>query len=687
MTHPRVSVLLPVFNGERYVGEALESVLAQSFQDFEVVVIDDGSTDGTPDILRRYAGEDPRVRVFRQPNRGLIAALNRGLALCRAPFVARMDADDIALPRRLELQVEVLESEPALAAVGGQAVYVDDQGRVIGQEPGIPVGEAEVEQAALVACPMLHPTVTFRKEAVEAVGGYPEDAVHAEDYALWARLLEAGYRLRNLAEVLVKVRRGHGGNVSAHHALAQRRSARRVRHRFVHGMAARGRWPEGRVRALARAFPAGGALDRPMRGETVEAPLRDPLGALLPERSVERAVRRWLVGGGREAAAGAAAALRAEGAGFLAGLVRWREDPAAGIALGTPPPPPAPEEPGTAPAVVVPVVGAGRGVEDELAERLGSIGRSSLPPAEVLLVPVGEEAAEVAGRVHGRGGTFEVRVTGAARDIDEAVRIADEAARASSVAYLMPGYRFDERFLERGIAALRAGWAMAVAPVRRLFHGIRLGGEPWLEVAERRPATREQLLGMEGQRPWPVHVCLSGVVRQRAGDWARRLPCRDVESGYLTALEWLYRVPCRILDVDNVEVCEEAYPFRDRLMLSLLHATVRPYLEGFMGRLPAGAVEGTPGRAAALASELDELVGRGYALHWRNEPLLRDFFVSHVRRPWRYPTFRRLVRWGAGRKMAEAYRRAGVRGAGRAALAWLHGRMGTRVREQFVEVG
>ncbi len=337
--------------------------------------------------------------------------------------------------------------------------------------------------------------------------------------------------------------------------------------------------------------------------------------------------------------------------------------------------------------MVVPVIGSGPEAERDLAGRLESIRRSSLSPGEVLLVPVGPGAAEVAGSVRDQAGSLVLRVTGDAQDVDEAVRIADEAARASSVAYLMPGYRLDEHFLERGMAALRAGWAMAVAPIRRLFHGIRLGGEPWLEVPERRPATRAQLLGTEGERPWPVHVCLSGVVRQREGDWRRRVPCRDVESGYLTALEWLYRVPCRILDVENIEVCEEAYPFRDRLAPALLHATVRPYLEGFMGRLPAGAAEGAPGSAVALASELDGLVGRGYALHWRNEPLLRDFFVSHVRCPWRYPTFRRLVRWGAGRKMAEAYRMAGVRGAGRAALAWIHGWMGTRAGERFVETG
>ena len=114
MAVPAVSVLMPVFNAERYVGEAIESILCQSFADFEVVVIDDGSTDDSPNILAGLAARDSRLRVLRQGNSGVVAALNRGLKDCRAPLVARMDADDVAHPERLEQQLAFMKANPEI---------------------------------------------------------------------------------------------------------------------------------------------------------------------------------------------------------------------------------------------------------------------------------------------------------------------------------------------------------------------------------------------------------------------------------------------------------------------------------------------------------------------------------------------------------------------------------------------
>jgi glycosyltransferase involved in cell wall biosynthesis len=128
---PRVTVLLPVHDAERFLAEAVESVLAQSFRDFELLAIDDGSRDASAEILGDFARRDRRVRVVHRPHQGLIATLNDGLALARGELIARMDADDVALPRRLELQLARLDREPSLVCIGGAFEVIDARGRRI----------------------------------------------------------------------------------------------------------------------------------------------------------------------------------------------------------------------------------------------------------------------------------------------------------------------------------------------------------------------------------------------------------------------------------------------------------------------------------------------------------------------------------------------------------------------------
>ncbi len=201
---PAISVLLPVFNAERYLGAALESVLAQTFTDFECVVVDDGSTDTSPTILAQYAAHDGRIRIIRQANLGIVAALNRGLAECRAPLVARMDADDICHPSRLAVQIAFLQTHPAVVAVGTAFRVIHANGR-----PG-PVLQNPISHDAIVralqqrSC-LAHPTVMMRKATVLEAGGYREPLRHAEDYDLWARLADK-HRLANLRACLLDYR-------------------------------------------------------------------------------------------------------------------------------------------------------------------------------------------------------------------------------------------------------------------------------------------------------------------------------------------------------------------------------------------------------------------------------------------------------------------------------------------------
>ena len=205
MSSPSVSVCMPVYNTERYVAEAIESILAQTFTDFEFLIVDDGSTDGTLPILSRFAARDSRIRVISRPNTGIVGALNEMLGLARADLVARMDADDMALPDRFEIQVAYLRAHPDVVCVGGEVMAIDASGRdlYLLHEP---MDHEAIQELALTgSCPLNHPSVMMRRAAVMAVGGYDPQMKHLEDLDLFLRLGEFG-RLVNLPRTVLKYR-------------------------------------------------------------------------------------------------------------------------------------------------------------------------------------------------------------------------------------------------------------------------------------------------------------------------------------------------------------------------------------------------------------------------------------------------------------------------------------------------
>ena len=211
----RISVLLPVYNVQAYVAEAIASIQAQTISDLDIVIVDDGSTDGTLQIVERIAAGDPRILIVRaNRNLGLPSALNLGLSYCRAPFIARMDGDDIALSTRLEKQLRFLEENPGIVLVGCATRAIDRHGNpILGL--GIsrkPTGDEEVARTALVASPCLHIWLA-RAELYRTLGGYRELPV-AEDYDFLLRALTAGYRITNLAEPLMLIRT-RPGNLSS----------------------------------------------------------------------------------------------------------------------------------------------------------------------------------------------------------------------------------------------------------------------------------------------------------------------------------------------------------------------------------------------------------------------------------------------------------------------------------------
>ena len=203
---PSLSVLMPVFNAERYVAAAIKSVLAQTEPHFEFIIVDDGSRDRSPQILARYARQDRRLRIVTQGNRGVAGSLNAGLAHCTGEFVFRMDADDLSLPTRFAAQLAEMQRRPECVALGAAVIFTDSEARPLKtyRPPLEPAGiEAELTDGNGGA--LVHPTVVFRRAAVLAAGGYREKYDFIEDLDLYVRLLAHG-ELRNLAEPLYHYR-------------------------------------------------------------------------------------------------------------------------------------------------------------------------------------------------------------------------------------------------------------------------------------------------------------------------------------------------------------------------------------------------------------------------------------------------------------------------------------------------
>jgi len=210
VTPPAVSVLMPVHNGAPWVRDAVESILTQTLEDLELIVIDDGSTDATPEILA--GARDPRLRVERRERAGLTRSLNVALGLARSALIARLDADDVALPERLERQRAFLDAHAEVGLLGTGAREVDEAGRTA-REVRPPADDRAIRRALIRRNPFVHSSVMMRRSVLERVGGYDEALPVAQDYDLWMRMSRLT-RLANLPAPLV-VRRLLPGRVSA----------------------------------------------------------------------------------------------------------------------------------------------------------------------------------------------------------------------------------------------------------------------------------------------------------------------------------------------------------------------------------------------------------------------------------------------------------------------------------------
>ena len=261
---PVVSVIMPVYNGERYLAEAIESILGQTFTDFEFIIVDDGSQDSSAAIIQSYAERDSRIQSLRnERNTGISRTMNRGMAIATGEYIAVMEHDDISLPHRLDRQVAFLQANARIGLLGGGILLFEGESlRLHGATKH--KQHAFIALAILVGYAMAHPTVMMRTSLVKAVGGYDPEFDVAQDVELYVRLLmDQRARFANIPEVLVKYRT-HDTRASVTEKPRQRRAALIARLRLLEWLGHS--QPEAALRRL-RALRPGSPLSWRQRRE------------------------------------------------------------------------------------------------------------------------------------------------------------------------------------------------------------------------------------------------------------------------------------------------------------------------------------------------------------------------------------------------------------------------------------
>lgn len=201
--NPRITVLMPAYNAEKYIGEAIRSVLGQTYEDFELLIVNDGSHDRTLNVI--YGFSDPRIRVLTQQNKGVSEALNTGLKAARGIYIARFDADDICMPQRLARQIRFLDGHPTYLVTGCDAEYIAEDGEHLFDFKCNGYSHQDIIKDLYNVCPFIHSGVMYRRSPVLEAGGYPVLAHNFEDHLLWVKLVKWG-KFNNLPEPLIKVR-------------------------------------------------------------------------------------------------------------------------------------------------------------------------------------------------------------------------------------------------------------------------------------------------------------------------------------------------------------------------------------------------------------------------------------------------------------------------------------------------
>lgn len=567
---PRVSVIMPVYNTARYLRGMVESVLGQSFRDFELVAVDDGSTDESPAILREFAARDERVRVFLANHAGYGAALHQASRAARGEFLVIVDSDDAVLRDRIALQVSYLDSHPEIAAVGGQWFYCDEELNPL--EIDCHSTDPDVTRTLTFAYQSVHnPTVCVRRTALDAAGGFDPSDVISVDTGFYARLHLAGLAIKSLPYIVLKWRRSTRG-ITHGRGPEQTLNADRVRRKaFAEVRRKDPRSAAAIARAILETFPEGTFLEDKLRTFTGRASRDYLLAALPPPRDARERAKRLLYEWFDDPAPVSEAlenALREARITVLADLLALHDGRAA---------PYRPTEhsqltrevarPATRLTVLVPFDGD----REDLAARLDLLA-SGRVAAEAIVFALEAAAADARGYV----ASLPPRCSPAVRFEEGGFAAALATARTELLGYLLPRHRYDLDVLKAALEVVASGASpIACVALRKVYPYAMLDGLPAVEPNPSRSMAVGTLLG-QGRLSPASFVHRAELLRELP------LPAASLgDEGLEEALTCFLAHQARATVVaGNHDFLVDDVRLRDNALSRLARRLIRAYFDG-----------------------------------------------------------------------------------------------------------
>ena len=636
---PRVSVLMAAYNCAAYLDEAIDSVLAQTMPDLELILIDDGSTDQSPAIMARYAEQDARVLVYRQENQGIGGATNQALQLARAPYVAILDSDDAMLPERLVMQADYLDQHADIAAVGSQWFTMNTQGDILGIDRQ-PTDPDSLFTLMFGYFALHHPTIMARKEAMLACGGYDTTIKQGcMDYGVFCNLLLAGHRMTNLPNLLTRWRFNPSGATHGN-ARPQTEDCMNIRARAFLKMAAQDSHRANQVAlALVRTFPAGSWFDEKISRLIPDSPPSPVLvrwrelaaQGLIPDR--EAAGVDWL-DNEHDHAERLANLLERDGFSWLGQLVLGK----AGRVTMAPDKTASPVPPAPATLELSLLIPTQAG-DLELPIRVRS-GLHALPDnTEIIVFSTDGAAVDLSAALLHR----QLRVLPPASEVAVAWQQALSDARGEAIACMAAGSRHHPEFLAQSLAALRSDphRSLVYAPADVYYpDALDANGNAIKDPSPEPHWTRQTLLG-RGRGNLSCMVFRRGLIGA--------LPIVIKETGVATA--WaiarslLTGAEPHILPLRNIEFAPKV-GLANNILDVVVRRLVTWFLDTGLGSIPAPAVwpklSAIQGRERVRALDV-RLLKNKLCIHPGNASMIAEFVVRFSRVPMLHPVFRHLL--------------------------------------------
>lgn len=634
MGQPRVSVVIAAYNAASHLQDAVESVLSQTLQDFELVIVDDGSTDATPEILARFAAKEPRIVLFRQQNMGVAPARDVGLALARCEYVAVFDSDDLMEPERLQLQADFLDRHPTVAAVGSQWYTMDAEGHINGMDRHATKSEA-TGALMLGYFAVLHATLMIRRGAILASGGYSAGAGRGcRDYGAILDMALNGDVIANLPNLLYRWRSNPLG-ITHGNAMEQTRNCVAIREAaFSRILASSPHAGREVAKKLVRTFPEGTWFDEKVN-RLLPNPAPSPAMTLWREMAtrgevprLEAAVVDWLHDEATHAGPLAEELVQA-GLAWLAALTRAKaggDAPAliSGLVAEMSPPNSTCQL-----SVLVPTQRDDADLLDRVDAALGS-----LPAGSEILV-FATDGVDVAIDLPA---VSQVRLLGTA-DTRNPWQAAFKAAAGRCIAWLEAGQRHHQHFLAQGIGRLDAhpDEALVYAP-SDIFYADVLDarGNPVRDPATEPRWSQETLLGRD-------RALLGCMLHRREAllDVPLDLSEAGEVAGWALARCLLTRHRPVLLDMRNSHTLP-ALSLGNNILPTMARRLIAWYLDFALGRVPSPYA--WPSLDPADASRRLHFAGRlvqtgGQPLHPGNMQLLLDFACRFATLPVIDPLF------------------------------------------------